>query len=112
MENADLIVAIAIASTPGLLSLGAGWWRIGRLEKDMERLAYAVEKRDEKIAHVDKLADEVKRCSDKLDAMEERIRDFWSNKWPRVEAAIMRLDEISARDRDRSGPWSNIPNTR
>lgn len=76
--NSETWAAVIIATVPGLLALGAGWWRISRLEADMKERATS-----EKVEAV------TQRIDDKCRALERRIDVVDEG----VEKKLDKLDE-------------------
>lgn len=74
----EVIVSIVLAGVPGLLALGAGWWRIARVERDVD-----------KCATIEKVENVEQRIDDKCAALERRI-DLVDEG---VEKKLDRLDE-------------------
>ncbi len=68
--GAETIVAIIAASVPGLLALGAGWWRLGRMERDIEQRATS-ERVDALEKHIEGVDAGVEK---KLDRMDEDLK--------------------------------------
>lgn len=76
--TADIILSIIAAGVPGLLALGAGWWRIARLERDVDKCAT--------LERVEAIAT---RANDKCDELGRRIDIVDEG----VEKKLDRLDE-------------------